>query len=151
VPCGCSATLRRTVPYVNYFEAIILGIVEGLTEFLPVSSTGHLTLVESLLGLKIDDPAITAYTAVIQMGAITAVLVYFFKDIVRDRDCLVQGLGQARVPRDTRPSNGLVCHLWFITHWRGGPFGQGLHHGSAAFTVGRGRSPDLVERSDGAG
>lgn len=63
------------------FDSIILGIVEGLTEFLPVSSTGHLTITEKLLGLPIDDPAVTAYTAVIQMGAIAAVLLYFARDI----------------------------------------------------------------------
>ncbi|MGZ4486876.1 MAG: undecaprenyl-diphosphate phosphatase [Nocardioides sp.] len=65
----------------NYLDAIILGIVEGLTEFLPVSSTGHLTIVEKMLGLDLTDPAVTGYTAVIQMGAIAAVILYFFKDI----------------------------------------------------------------------
>ena len=64
-------------------EAIILGIVEGLTEFLPVSSTGHLTIAEKILHHKIDDPAVTAFTAVIQMGAIAAVLIYFWGDIWR--------------------------------------------------------------------
>jgi undecaprenyl-diphosphatase len=66
---------------VDYFEAVVLGVVEGLTEFLPVSSTGHLTIAEKLLGLELDDPAVTGYTAVIQMGAIAAVIVYFAKDI----------------------------------------------------------------------
>ena len=67
----------------DYFQAVILGIVEGLTEFLPISSTGHLTIAEQLLGLQVDDPAVTAYTAVIQMGAIFAVIVYFWGDIWR--------------------------------------------------------------------
>lgn len=65
----------------NYFDSVVLGIVEGLTEFLPVSSTGHLTIAEKLLGLKIDDAGVTAYTVVIQMGAILAVLLYFARDI----------------------------------------------------------------------
>jgi undecaprenyl-diphosphatase len=65
----------------DYFDAIILGIVEGLTEFLPISSTGHLTIAEEILGLSTDDPAVTGFTAVIQMGAIAAVIVYFARDI----------------------------------------------------------------------
>lgn len=68
---------------VDLLQAVVLGIVEGLTEFLPVSSTGHLTIAEKLLGLRVDDPAVTAYTAVIQVGAILAVLVYFAKDLSR--------------------------------------------------------------------
>jgi len=64
-------------------DALVLGVVEGLTEFLPVSSTGHLTIAEGLLGLKVDDPAVTAFTAVIQTGAILAAILYFGKDIVR--------------------------------------------------------------------
>lgn len=65
----------------NYFEAVILGIVEGLTEFLPISSTGHLMITQKILGLPLDDEGVGAYTAVIQIGAIAAVLVYFWRDI----------------------------------------------------------------------
>lgn len=67
----------------NPLQAVVLGIVEGLTEFLPVSSTGHLTIAERLLGLRVDDPGVTAFTAIIQVGAIIAVIVYFRGDIVR--------------------------------------------------------------------
>ena len=78
----------------DYFDAVILGIVEGLTEFLPVSSTGHLTIAEKMLGLQVDDPGVTAYTAVIQMGAIAAVLLYFRRDIWRIAVAWVRGLFQ---------------------------------------------------------
>src|SRR5262245_4647429 len=74
------------------FDAIILGIVEGLTEVLPVSSTGHLTIAEKVLGLPIDDDSITAFTAVIQVGAIAAVLLYFWRDIVRIAAAWFRGL-----------------------------------------------------------
>ena len=74
------------------WQAVILGIVEGLTEFLPVSSTGHLTIAEGLMGMKVDDPAVTAYSVVIQMGAIAAVFVYFWKDIVRITTGWVRGI-----------------------------------------------------------
>jgi undecaprenyl-diphosphatase len=78
----------------NYFDAVILGIVEGLTEFLPVSSTGHLTIAEKALGLEVDDAAVTAYTAVIQMGAIAAVVVFFARDIWRIAKAWVLGLAK---------------------------------------------------------
>ena len=80
----------------TYLDAIILGIVEGLTEFLPVSSTGHLTISEKLLGLTVDDPAVTAYTAIIQLGAIAATVIYFFKDIVRLLGAWFRGLRSAQ-------------------------------------------------------
>ena len=79
----------------TWLEAIILGIVEGLTEFLPVSSTGHLTITEKLLGLPVDDRSITAFTAVIQIGAILAVVIYFWSDIARLFLALIRGLFNA--------------------------------------------------------
>ncbi len=70
----------------------VLGIVEGLTEFLPVSSTGHLTIAEKILGLPIDDKGVTAYTAVIQSGAIVAVVIYFRRDLVTMVGAFFRGL-----------------------------------------------------------
>jgi len=79
----------------TYFGAIILGLVEGLSEFLPISSTGHLTVAEKMLGLAVDAKAITAYTAIIQLGAIAATVLYFFKDIVRLLRAWFRGLRSA--------------------------------------------------------
>jgi undecaprenyl-diphosphatase len=68
------------VSTVSIFEAVVLGIVQGLTEFLPISSSGHLRIVPALLGW--EDPG-TAFTAVIQLGTMAAVLIYFWKDLWR--------------------------------------------------------------------
>jgi undecaprenyl-diphosphatase len=73
------------------WKAVILGIVEGITEYLPVSSTGHLTIAEGMLGLQVDSKAVTAYTALIQVGAIAAAIIYFWKDIVRILTALWRG------------------------------------------------------------
>ncbi|MHA3701611.1 undecaprenyl-diphosphate phosphatase [Jatrophihabitans sp. YIM 134969] len=76
----------------NLLHAVLLGAVEGVTEFLPVSSTGHLTVLEKLLGYSIGDPDITAFTAIIQAGAVFATLLFLRRDIVRLIRALVVGL-----------------------------------------------------------
>ena len=65
----------------SIIEAIILGVIEGVTEFLPISSTGHLTIAEEALGFNIDDADITAFTAIIQVGAVAAAFIYFWADL----------------------------------------------------------------------
>ena len=75
----------------SILDAIVLGIVEGLTEFLPISSTGHLTIAEKVLGKQIDDKAVTAFTAVIQVGAVVAVLIFFREDIIKLLSAVVHG------------------------------------------------------------
>ena len=67
----------------HWLHAVLIGIVEGITEFLPVSSTGHINIVETLLGHDITQPGTTAFSAVIQVGAIIAAIIYFWADIVR--------------------------------------------------------------------
>lgn len=62
----------------NIFQAIILAIVEGLTEFLPVSSTGHMIIAQSLLGVH-STPFVKAFTVIIQFGAILSVVVLYYK------------------------------------------------------------------------
>ena len=125
----------------NYFDAIVLGIVEGLTEFLPISSTGHLTIAEKLLGLEVDDPAVTGFTAVIQMGAIAAVILYFARDIWTHRPGLVRWAWSSRSTAATS-----------TTGWAGTsssaripvgiarPAAQGRHQQRPAQPVGRRRS-----------
>jgi undecaprenyl-diphosphatase len=65
---------------VSTLEALVLGIVQGLTEFLPISSTGHLRIVPAVLGW--EDPG-AAFTAVTQLGTMAAVLIYFREDLQR--------------------------------------------------------------------
>jgi undecaprenyl-diphosphatase len=61
----------------DWLSAIVLGLVEGLTEFIPVSSTGHLLLTKIALGLK--DPAWDTFIVLIQLGAVLAVVALYFQ------------------------------------------------------------------------
>ncbi|HEY4277306.1 MAG TPA: undecaprenyl-diphosphate phosphatase [Conexibacter sp.] len=79
----------------DIFQAIVLGAVEGVTEFLPVSSTGHLTILESAFGFRIDDPSITAFTAIIQVGAVLALILFMRDDIQRILTAFFRGLAHA--------------------------------------------------------
>lgn len=69
----------------NYLEAIILAIVEGLTEFLPVSSTGHMIIVSSFFGIASDDFT-KLFTIVIQLGTIFSVIILYFKRFFQSID-----------------------------------------------------------------
>lgn len=67
----------------SIFEVIILAIVEGITEFLPISSTGHMIIVSTLLGIQ-NDPFVKVFEVCIQLGAILAVVVLYFKRFFKD-------------------------------------------------------------------
>lgn len=66
----------------NYFEAILLGLVEGFTEFLPISSTGHLILASSLLGIE-QTEFVKTFEIAIQLGAILAVIITYWHTLIR--------------------------------------------------------------------
>ncbi len=67
----------------DWIEAIIIAIVEGLTEFLPVSSTGHMIITENMLGVDINDKFVNAFTVIIQFGAILSVVWLYWKRFFR--------------------------------------------------------------------
>ncbi len=84
----------------NLIEAVVLGIVQGLTEFIPISSTAHLRIVPAFLGWS--DPG-AAFTAVSQIGTLLAVFVYFWKDIVSLTRAFLRSLVVMK-PNDTHES-----------------------------------------------
>lgn len=90
----------------SLFEVIVLGIVQGLTEFLPISSTAHLVVIPWLFGWK--DPGL-AFDVALHVGTLAAVLIYFFRDWIQ---VLAQGLGiQSGSDPDLSRNRGL---LWLM-------------------------------------
>tara|TARA_B100000745_G_C20138917_1_gene390414 strand:+ start:904 stop:1713 length:810 start_codon:yes stop_codon:yes gene_type:complete len=89
------------------FEAVMLGVVQGLTEFLPVSSTGHLILVRALFG--VEDAYGLAFDAVLHLATATAVIVYFFPDIWQLTQAGLRKLG--RLPVNKRDETLLYSLL----------------------------------------
>ena len=92
----------------SILEAIVLGIVQGLTEFLPISSTGHLRIVPAFLGW--EDPG-AAFTAVTQLGTMAAVLLYFRADLERIARAWLRVAARAGAAprRSTRGWAGTSC------------------------------------------
>src|SRR4051794_24161370 len=90
----------------SIFEAIVLGVVQGLTEFLPISSTGHLRIVPAFVGW--EDPG-SAFTAVIQMGTTIAVIIYFRRDLWRIALAWADSVRQRGARRDLDARLG-----WYI-------------------------------------
>ncbi len=90
----------------DFLLSILLGIVEGLTEFLPVSSTGHLRIVEALFHLNLHDSFWKMYTIVIQLGAILALPVYFWNRILSFL---------ATFPRGERGDRNFLTHPLSLT------------------------------------
>ncbi len=80
----------------SLLQAIIMGIIQGLTEFLPISSSGHLVIVPFLLGWTIPEEHVFVFDVLVQMGTLLAVIVYFRKDLWSILSGFVQGLTHRR-------------------------------------------------------
>lgn len=78
------------------FQAFILGIVQGLTEFLPISSSGHLVLVPFLFGWELNPEQVFPFDTLVQMGTLVAVIIYFWKDLVSIVIAVFKGLADRK-------------------------------------------------------
>jgi undecaprenyl-diphosphatase len=106
-----------------YLQSVLLGIVEGLTEFLPVSSTAHLRITEALMKIPLDDAYWKMYTIVIQLGAILALLLLFLNRIVDfmrtfpkgergDRNWLTHPISLTFIAFACTSAPALLLHKW---------------------------------------
>jgi undecaprenyl-diphosphatase len=96
---------------VDLIHAVVIGIVQGLTEYLPVSSTAHIRVIPALLGWP--DPG-AAYTAVVQVGTLVAVLLYFAKDIGRAISAWAKGFGDPEAAKTPEAKLGWAVFIGTI-------------------------------------
>ena len=95
---------------ITFLQSFLLGIIQGLTEFIPVSSTAHLLIGQTLLGIPAGD-RIFSFNVIIQLGTVLALLLFFWKDLLSIAQAFLQGL------RDRRPfatHNALVGWLVIV-------------------------------------
>ncbi len=109
-------------PGIGLFEAMVLGLVEGITEFLPISSTGHLLVAKRLLGLG-EGAANGVFVIGIQMGAITAILVLYWRRLVAATGTMLRPVAGApnllwQIAIAALPAAvvGLCCDHWIEAH-----------------------------------
>ena len=87
--------------FVEFLKVVVMGLVEGFTEWLPISSTGHLILVEEIVNLNVSEDFMNVFRVVIQLGAILAVVVLYFRRLNPwDRE-------------KKEPQRRATWHLWF--------------------------------------
>ena len=99
------------IELIEVLKAVLFGIVEGVTEWLPISSTGHLILLNEVVKLKVSDEFYSMFEVVIQLGAILAVVVLFWSQIWpfgrKNNVAPLAKRGPGRVHRDTRNLDGM--------------------------------------------
>lgn len=107
-------TPQTGIVHISYLQALILGIVQGITEFLPVSSTAHMRILPALLhhysASWPDDPG-AAFSAIVQLGPIVAIIAYFWHDLVK----YVHGIGRSLQARVLFPRGDLDARLGWYT------------------------------------
>lgn len=95
----------------TYLQAIVLGIVQGITEFLPISSSGHLVLVPYLLGWNLTPEFIFPFDVIVQLGTLAAVIIYFWKDLMEIAAQFVRGILQKKPFEDPHSRSGWLILL----------------------------------------
>ncbi|MBN1266684.1 MAG: undecaprenyl-diphosphatase UppP [Anaerolineales bacterium] len=85
----------------TFFQAIVLGVIQGATEFLPISSSGHLVLLPWLLGWQINPDTIFIFDILVQWGTLVAVIAYFHEDLIRLILAAFRGLRQGTPWKET--------------------------------------------------
>ena len=99
--------LQAHIVEVGWLQAILLGILQGLTEFLPVSSTAHMEIAPQLMGQQ--DPG-AAFSAIVQLGPIVAIIAYFRNDLIR----YVQGVLRTKSPKNVAPDDLDARLGWYV-------------------------------------
>jgi undecaprenyl-diphosphatase len=82
---------------ISVLQAVAYGVVQGLTEFLPISSTAHLRILQAWMNPDISQPGFTAFTAVIQLGTMAAVVLFFWRELLHVTVAWLRGLVDSRV------------------------------------------------------
>lgn len=102
--------------FANFIKAILFGIIEGITEWLPISSTGHLILADEFIGLKVSPEFMAMFNVVIQLGAILAVVYLYFHKLnpfSPTKNALEKRHLDTLVESDHCCLT--ICHHWFAT------------------------------------
>lgn len=93
----------------TFLQSLILGIIQGLTEFLPISSSAHLVLVPYLLNWNIPETQIFPFDVLVQLGTLVAVIIYFWKDLLTILKAFIKGLVQRKPFEDPNARLG-----WYL-------------------------------------